>query len=372
MYVYAFNLMMRDNPDIDYVIKGEGELAFARLCDFLASDTRSDFQEIDGLTYRVNGHVVENPKNRFIDAGTIAFPVNRYQPYEDYMKGSIITTVLGPPPMVFMEASRGCSFKCSFCGVSEPYRKRDPEKVVSELAQLKKKYSATRVIFADYSFTANRRHAEKICSLMIEKGLNMEWGCDTRVDCVSMPLLKLMRRAGCRIIFYGIESFSQQTLDKLNKGTQTSTIHEALRNTRKAGIQSLAYMMLGAPGETREMILKNAKTLNKCGVDYALWGIVRLFCGTPLFERAVKMGVAQRHSGEMGCLSGDIDQIPVFSKTLTYDELKDLEMHVTRHFYYRLGYVFRRLIRIRDGRELVRLVKQARFLFVNHVLRFYS
>ncbi|BBO81088.1 hypothetical protein DSCO28_16540 [Desulfosarcina ovata subsp. sediminis] len=363
-------LMMQYNPDIDYVIKGEGEVSFARLCDLLAATAGFDFREIDGLAYRADGHIVENPKTRFINARSIEFPVNRYQPYKDYMQGSIITTILGTPPIVFMEASRGCSFKCNFCGVSEPYRKRDPEKVVSELEWLKKKHNARHVIFADYSFTANRIHAETICSLMIERNLKLEWGCDTRVDCVSLPLLKLMRRAGCRVIFYGIESFSQQTLDVLNKGTKIAAIHEALKNTRKAGIQSLAYMMLGAPGETREMILKNAETLHKSGVDYALWGIVRLFSGTPLFESAVQMGVVHKHCGEMGCLSGDIDQIPVFSNTLTYDEMKDLEMNVTRRFYYRLGYVIRRLTRIRDGRELVRLIKQVRYLFINNVLRF--
>ena len=125
----------------------------------------------------------------------------------------------------------------------------------------------------------------EICRLIIENGLDVEWGCDTRIDCVTLPLLRLMKRSGCRIIFYGIESFCQKTLNALKKGTTVAGIRKGLENTRKVRIQSLAYMMLGAPGETREMILRNSVILNKCKVDYALWGIVRLFSGTPFSIR---------------------------------------------------------------------------------------
>lgn len=363
-------VMMKDNPNIDYVIKGEGEAAFASLCDALEQCAWSEIRKIDGLSYREADHVIENPKRRFINAETLSFPVNRYNSYKEYLHGSIITTVMGEPPIVFMETSRGCQFSCNFCGVWEPYRKRDPEKVVDELALLNVRHNVKRVIFADYSFTTDQKHVEQICSLILDRGLKIEWGCDTRVDCVSLPLLKLMKRAGCRIIFYGVESFSQKTLDALNKGTNVVAIKEALKNTRKAKIQSLAYMMLGAPGETRGMVLKNSKMLHQCGVDYALWGVVRLFCGTPLFERAVKAGLIQRDEGQRDCMSGNIDQIPVFSDTLSYAEMKVLEMQVIKRFYFRFGYVFKRITGIRDLEELLRLAKQIRYLLFDKVLRF--
>jgi radical SAM superfamily enzyme YgiQ (UPF0313 family) len=168
-----------------------------------------------------------------------------------------------------------------------------------------------------------------------------------------------MKRAGCRVIFYGVESFHQQTLDAYGKGTDPATIERALRDTRRAGIQTLAYMMIGGPGETREMIRENSARLNRQGVDYALAGIARLFCGTRLFECAVERGVVDRRDGEARCLGGQIDQIPAYEEHLSHDELKELEAEVVRSFYYRPAYALQRLLGVRDAAELWRM---ARFL----------
>jgi radical SAM superfamily enzyme YgiQ (UPF0313 family) len=364
-------IMMRDDRNIDFIIKGEGEVSFADLCDAIADSELTELNRIDGLSYRKDNKIFENTRRNFIDSETLSFPIERYKEYKEYMQGSIITTVLGATPIVFFETSRGCMFNCNFCGVSDPYRKRNPEKVVDELTLLKEKYKVSKVIFADYTFTADYDHVEKICSLIIARGLKIEWGCDTRVDCVSLPLLKLMKRAGCRIIFYGIESFSQRSLNALNKGIDAITIKAAIKNTMKAKIQSLAYMMLGAPGETKESILKSSKMLNKIGVDYALWGAVRLFCGTPLFEKAVRVGLIERECGQQDCLSGNIEYIPVYNDTLTYEEMKDLELQVIKKFYCRIGYVVRRLLGIRDFKELLRLLRQAWYLLFERTLRFF-
>ncbi|MDD2737130.1 MAG: radical SAM protein [Desulfuromonadaceae bacterium] len=350
-------VMMQHELAIDYIIKGEGEEAFTRLVKSCLSGLPDKLPTIEGLAYRVNGQVVENLKLHYIDPATLHFPIERFKDYNDAMNGSIMTLMMGDPPIAFIEASRGCKFRCSFCGVHEPFRTRPPEIVVDELAQLNSRYGVKKFVFADYSFTADSAHAETLCNLILDRGLKIEWACDTRVDCVSLPLLKLMKKAGCRVIFYGIESFFQETLDTFNKGTNVTFIKDAIKNTRKAGIQSLAYMMLGAPGETREMIMKNSWTLNVLGVDYALCGITRLFSGTRLFDQAVNNGIIDRDYGEKCCLSGDIDRMPVYDDTLTYWEMKELEMEVVRRFYFRAGYVIRRILSVRNFSELQRVVK---------------
>ena len=350
-------VMMHHDQTIDYIIKGEGEEAFTLLAKYSFNSLWDELCTIEGLAYRIDGQVIENPKRHFIDPAVTRFPIARFKDYNDAMKGSIMTLMMGEPPIAFIEASRGCKYRCSFCGVHEPFRTRPPEIVVDELAQLNTRYGVKKFVFADYSFTADSAHTEILCNLILNKGLKIEWACDTRVDCVSLPLLKLMKRAGCRVIFYGIESFFQETLDAFNKRTNVKHIKAAIKNTRKAGIQSLAYMMLGAPGETREMVMKNSDTLNSLGVDYALCGVTRLFSGTQLFEQAVNNGVINRNFGEKCCLSGDIDRMPVYDDTLTYWEMKELEMEVVRRFYFRFGYVVRRFLSVRNFPELRRLVK---------------
>lgn len=358
-------VLMAQGSDIDYVIKGEGEESFSRLCRVIAGSSQEGFADIDALSWRDGGEIVENPRWKFIDPAAIGYPLDRYCDYNDAMAGSIMTVMMGKPPIAFIEASRGCPFRCSFCGVHEPYRTRPPEKVVAEMGELYRRHGVKKFVFADYTLTADRAHAERLCRLIIDSGLPVEWGCDTRVDCVSPELLKLMKRAGCRVIFYGVESFHQQTMDIYNKRTNPETVKQALRDTRRTGIQTLAYVMLGAPGETREMIRENSATLNNLGVvDYALAGITRLFCGTSLFERAVERGVIERRHGEECCLTGQIDWIPVYEETLTYTEMKELEAEVVKKFYYRPGYVWQRLRGMRDAAEFWRLSRfLARFTY---------
>ena len=349
-------VMMQHDPTLDYLIKGEGEESFARLAKLHFSGSREKLSEIEGLAYRVDGEIIENPRRSYIDPATLRYPVYRFKDYNDAMKGSIMTLMMGSPPIAFVEASRGCKFRCSFCGVHEPYRTRPPEVVVDEMALLNSRYQVKKFVFADYTLTADRKHIESICNLIIGRKLKIKWACDTRVDCVDLALLKLMKKSGCRVIFYGIESFFQETLDAYNKKTDVATIKAAIRNTRKSGIQSLAYMMLGAPGETREMILKNSETLNGLGLDYALCGVTRLFSGTALFEQAVKRGVIERDHGQACCMSGEIDQMPIYGDTLSYEEMKELEMQVVRSFYFRAGYVVRRFLSVRSFSELARLL----------------
>jgi radical SAM superfamily enzyme YgiQ (UPF0313 family) len=360
-------LLMEQGNSIDYLIKGEGEESFPRLCRVIASSAREGLPDIDALSWRDGGNVFENPRQKFIDPAAISYPLDRYRDYNDAMEGSIMTVMMGKPPIAFIEASRGCSFRCSFCGVHEPYRTRPPEKVVWEMGELYRRYGVRKFVFADYTLTADRDHAERLCRLIIDSGLPVEWGCDTRVDCVSLPLLKLMKQAGCRVIFYGVESFHRETLDIYNKRTEPAAMKQALRDTRRAKIQTLAYMMLGAPGETREMIRENSAILNRQRVDYVLAGIARLFCGTPLFERAVERGVIDRRYGEQCCLTGQIDWIPVYEEALTYTEMKELEAEVVKNFYYRPGYVLHRLRGVRDAAEFWRL---SRFLARFTISRF--
>ena len=350
-------VLMEHGNTIDYLIKGEGEESFPRLCRVIAGSTQEGLSDIDALSWRDDGKIVENPRKHFIDPAAISYPLDRYRDYNDAMEGSIMTVMMGKPPIAFIEASRGCPFRCSFCGVHEPYRTRPPEKVVAEMGELYRRYGVRKFVFGDYTLTADHEHAERLCRLIIDSGLPVEWGCDTRVDCVSPSMLKLMKKAGCRVIFYGVESFHRETLDIYNKRTEPATIKQALRDTRRAKIQTLAYMMLGAPGETREMIRENSATLNSQGVDYALAGIARLFCGTPLFERAVERGVIDRRQGEQCCLTGQIDWMPAYEETLTYAEMKELEAEVVKKFYYRPGYVWQRLRGVRDAAEFWRLLR---------------
>ncbi len=149
---------------------------------------------------------------------------------------------------------RGCPFNCAFCHArvvhGRKVRFRSVKKVIEELSLLKNKYGARGIYFQDSTFTMNKKYIMELCREMIKNKLNLVWACNTRVDCVDEELLKSMKKAGCWMIVYGVESGNQKSLDVLNKGITVAQIEEAIELTHKQRIVSLGSYILCIPGET--------------------------------------------------------------------------------------------------------------------------
>jgi len=353
-FISPRNIMAND-PNIDYIIKGEGEDSFAQLCRILDQrNKKSDYglKNIQGLTYRLGSDIKENERHTYRDMDELPYPINRFKDYSKYRQPSIISAVLGSSRIIWLETARGCKFNCNFCGNHyESYRVKSPENVIKDIESLVLAHNITKFFFTDHTFTADQERVKKICELILKKNLKIEWTCTTRVDCVTLPLLKLMRKAGCRIINYGIESMLQETLDVYNKGYDVKTIKNAIMATRKAKILSLAYVIICGPGETRAMVIKNSRLLNKLRVDFVLYGILRPYYGTKMFDFAVKKGITDSDKNLQQIFSGKEDLMPVYDDILSHEEINQLEVFVYKSFYFRWGYVWFRLRQIRSFRE---------------------
>ena len=193
------------------------------------------------------------------------------------------------PGFATMLTSRGCPFHCTFCdkGVSgSRWRARSPDEVVDELQELEERYKVGFVNFYDDNFTLRRDRVVGICEAILSRGLRMEWKCEGRVDGVDLPLLRLMRRAGCRTVAYGVESGNQATLDLLRKDVTVAQAPAAFAATRAAGIRSLAYIILGAPGEGRSEVQRTIDFCRTLGADYVQFSSLVPMPGTPLFQAA--------------------------------------------------------------------------------------
>lgn len=193
------------------------------------------------------------------------------------------------PGFATMLTSRGCPFHCTFCdkGVSgSRWRARSPVEVVDELEELEKRYQVGFVNFYDDNFTLRRDRVVGICEELLSRGLRIEWKCEGRVDGVDLPLLRLMRRAGCRTVAYGVESGNQATLDLLRKDVTVAQAPAAFAATRAAGLRSLAYIILGAPGEGPADVQRTIDFCHSLGADYVQFSSLVPMPGTPLFKDA--------------------------------------------------------------------------------------
>ncbi|MGC8976612.1 MAG: B12-binding domain-containing radical SAM protein, partial [Candidatus Ratteibacteria bacterium] len=189
--------------------------------------------------------------------------------------------------------SRGCPYKCTFCSWPQmlydgKIRFRSPEKIVEEIELLIKKYGIKEIFFDDDTFTCNKNWVIKICKLIIEREIKILWSCNGRVDNVDDEMLKIMKKSGCRMIKYGVESASQKTLDLIRKDYTIEEIKNAFKLTKKNKILIHATAMIGFPWETKNDMKETIKFIKKLSPDTCQFSIPIPYPGTKIFEYAEK------------------------------------------------------------------------------------
>jgi len=174
-------------------------------------------------------------------------------------------------PYTSMIASRGCPFNCNFCGRIPGTRKvryRSAEKLLEEMRHVRS-LGYREVNFFDDLFTVNRRRVMALCQALADARLDLVWSVRARVDSVDEEMLALMKKAGCRRIYYGVESGSDRTLGLMNKQITTAEAREALRVSRRLGIETVSYFIVGYPGETAEDMVQTVEFSSRLETDFA-------------------------------------------------------------------------------------------------------
>ena len=307
-----------DMPELDAAVVGEGEAVAPALLEWLAhgSGPPPPGVRAPGAPFRA----ADVPElDRILPPARDLLPMDRYR----YLFAT-------RPGFATMVTSRGCPFHCTFCDKSvsgSRWRARSAADVVDELTSLVVDHGVGFVNFYDDNFTLRRSRVVQICEEILRRGLDVEWKCEGRVDGVDLPLLRLMRRAGCRTIAYGVESGNQQTLDLLRKDVRVEQAPAAFAATRAAGIRSLAYIILGAPGEDRAAVERTISFCHQIGADYVQFSTLVAMPGTPLF--------AMHESSASVPNPVDADAERATVTTLDPTELADLLRSAWTGFYLR-------------------------------------
>ena len=267
----------------DYVVRGEGELTIVELIHALQE--KSDCSAIAGISYTMNGSIVHTPPRPYIqDLNAMpfpAFPILQNVNRQNDLYSGIIT-------------SRGCPFACNYCASnvmwSRKVRYRTPENVIEEITRRHERSGITHIRFHDDTFTLNRQYVEELCTKMLALDFRIQWMCDTRGDTLDVPLLQLMKQAGCTLMNIGLESGSAKIQQQIKKNMNTQTVAQAVKLARKAGIHTLVYFMVGFPNETEEDIRESLDAMKTIRPDHVIWSILTPYPGTEVWDFGVKHG----------------------------------------------------------------------------------
>jgi len=193
-------------------------------------------------------------------------------------------------------SSKGCPFPCAYCpypvGFGKTISYKSPERLVGEMAFLHDKFGIRAFLFRDQVFTARYERVEEICERILARRLEVRWLLETRVDRVFDDLLVKMRRAGCNRIHYGVETGDADLLRQVGKpGVDKQAAIEAFRMTASLGIRTVAHVIVGLPGETRQTLANTYEFLGELDPDNTSWNFATPYPGTSLFDEANRKGL---------------------------------------------------------------------------------
>lgn len=284
------------NPQFDYLVYGEGEETLLDLVRALEAEGKG-LDAIPGLYYKRDGEVRANPSRPLIrDLDALPFPARHLYAWEAYG----LRTPDGQPMMTVL-TSRGCPYHCSFCFkeiFGRTYRRRSPQNVVAELKEIVDRYGVRHIYFIDDLFTLDARRLQAMMEAFLQEGLDIRWQCLARVDRVTPDLLRLMYRAGCREIHYGIESGNPEILAATAKHIRLEQVRQAVEWTEAAGIASKGYFMLGLPGDTEETMEQTIAFAESLPLTEAMFSIATPFPGTRLWQELVRRRPEIRYTGD--------------------------------------------------------------------------
>ena len=374
LYASSFVLLVGTHPTataeetlsfsdkINAVAIGEYDYIVRELAD--AFDAGKPLSEARGLCYRDGADFVRTPPmppiENMDDIPFAAEFIKEYLSERDYFFAAATY------PSIQIFTGRGCPCRCNFCVYPQTmhghkYRARSPENVVAEFEYIAANFPDVKeVVIEDDTFTIDKNRLSAICNLLIEKKLpkRLRWLCNARVNTLDLATMKLMKKAGCRLIIPGIESGSQQILDNIKKGTKIEQYLPYVRNAKKAGLLIHACYMVGNQGETKETMQETLRLALRLNTDTAQFFPLIPYPGTEAYEYNKKMGYLTVSDYEHYCAEDGTHNTVLNLPNLSTQEMVDFCNYARKKYYLRAGYILHRLrVGLTNPDDLKRSVK---------------
>jgi radical SAM superfamily enzyme YgiQ (UPF0313 family) len=317
---------------LDVVVRKEGENTFLELIQRLESN--ESFNDILGITCRDGEGFIRNPDRPYIeDLDSLPFPAHHLWPLDRLKKyGDVMFPLM---------TSRGCVYWCEFCSAvrmfGRRYRMRSAKNVVDEMEYLHKTYGSSTFTFYDDAFTVDQARVEEICKELHDRNLKLTWDCGTRVDMVNKELLQKMKDAGCIAVWFGVEAGSQLVLDKMGKGFTARLTKNAFKMAQDIGLMTIASVVFGFPGETKETAMETIKFIQEINPDDVGFYIATPYPGTPMAEQVKKNGWLRVTDFNKYDTATPIFELP----TLSMQEVREIREKAFHKFYIRPTYILR-------------------------------
>ena len=325
---------LEDYSEIDFIIRGEGELTLLDLVQTLEHEKTP--LKVRGISFRHNGKVIHNPERPLIDnLDDLPFP--GYHFVEDHIDKYHFKMMAGPNAgYAMVEASRGCVHKCTFCSQwpfwGGKWRSKSPERIADEMAHIYNEYDISFLWLTDDNLGLGKK-TSAICDELIKKDVtdDLTWFFQARSDDIikNAKILPKLRKAGNYWIMAGLERHDDNTLNKYQKGIKPSNSKLSMDLLKENGIFSQATMIMGDRKDSHSSMQDFREYVNYVDPDLAIFMVLTPFPGTDLYKTARENGWLQ----EDNWANYDMIHAVMPTEHLTISEVQEELFKCYRDFY---------------------------------------
>ncbi|MGO8761984.1 MAG: B12-binding domain-containing radical SAM protein [Desulfobaccales bacterium] len=280
-------LLLREVPEVDLVLRGEGEESFPELCRHLDSPGLTD---VPGLSYRHRGEIIQGQPQVIRDLDSLPFPDRNILDFQGYYTGWGYWQIPAAGRTTSMLSSRGCPGHCTFCTRLPPelsrWRPRSPENVLQELRLLSRQ-GYDLIIFMDENLTVSAPRIDHLCRLIIRDNLQMRFAFEGFLEHLPDSTLALMRQAGFDLSFVGVESGSDPQRRRYRKPSSAHAVAQGIRRARRHHFLVHAFLLIGGPGETRTDLENTRNFLVEAQPHLINVNAIKVHPGTQLWHELV-------------------------------------------------------------------------------------
>jgi len=326
--------VLAEHPELDLILSGETEETFREIL------MGANPEKTAGIICRTKQGIRRNRPRPFLkNLDELPLPdrsLLKNELYRSPENGEMITVI---------NAARGCPSECIFCSARRVsgarIRLRSPNSILLELKECVETYGITNFLFNGDTFTFKKSWLIALCKSIVEEGLDIRWGCNSRVDTIDPERLEWMKKAGCWVVAFGVESGSQKILDFVKKNITLSQVRRAIAMTKKAGIRTHAFFVIGTPPETKETLKETYKFARRLNTDFFDFNIAYPLPGTELYDIVTGEDLFVREAfGE-----GSYADAMIRTRTLSPEDLTKWRKRALLRLYLRPLYILRILWR---------------------------
>lgn len=334
------NVLKEDS--VDFVILGEGEITIGELLDAL--ENNCDYTSIQGIAFKKNGNIFKtNVRPRLKNLDEIPFPYR-----EEYLlRDCKIYGLMFPPSSkqintATIACSRGCPFNCEFCCSNTVWGKgvtyRSSNDIVQEILEVQNRFKSNAIFFSDLTFNSNKKWVKEVCLNIIDSGLKFNWYCMCTILGMDEELVRLMSKAGCRKIGFGIETLDDEVSNTIKSFRRPSLeeMNEIFDICVNNGIFTKAYLIIGLPNESYDTLIGYKEKVNTLRADEIKISFYTPFPGTKAFDK-YKNKLAYTDYSYFDTLN----HVVIKNDYLTENEYKTIRKDIIQYFYLREEYLLR-------------------------------